>query len=75
MSPQPVYSPSAACPNRAESMIRDPGRHAAHTDAPALARRCGDALRVGQTSAAEQVVDDAGGPDSVPDAGAPQVVA
>ena len=33
-------------------MIRDPGRHAAHTDAPALARRCGEALRVGQTSAA-----------------------
>jgi len=56
-------------------MIRDPGRHAAPTDAPALARRCGEALRVGQTSAAEQVVDDAGGPDSVPDAGAPQVVA
>ena len=40
-------------------MVRDPGRRAADTDAPVLARRYGDALRVGQTSAAEQVVDDA----------------
>ena len=40
-------------------MIEDPHHRAAHTAAPVLARRYGDALRVAQTSAAEQVVDDA----------------
>ncbi|MDP1848522.1 MAG: diguanylate cyclase [Solirubrobacteraceae bacterium] len=40
-------------------MTRDPAHGAAHTDAPILSRRYGDALRVAQTSAAEQVVDDA----------------
>jgi len=40
-------------------MSREPGHRAAHSDAPVLARRYGDALRVAQISAAEQVVEDA----------------
>jgi diguanylate cyclase (GGDEF)-like protein len=40
-------------------MIPDPGRRATDADAPLLARRYGDALRIAQTAAAEQVVDDA----------------
>jgi hypothetical protein len=38
---------------------RDPARRVTDADAPLLARRYGDALRVAHTAAAEQVVDDA----------------
>ena len=40
-------------------MIGDPGRRSADAQATVLSRRYVDALRVAQTSAAEQVVDDA----------------
>lgn len=40
-------------------MIRDPERRAPDADAPVLARRYADALRIARTAAAEQVVDDA----------------
>jgi diguanylate cyclase (GGDEF)-like protein len=38
-------------------MIADPARRAGDGDAPLLARRSGDALRVAQTAAAERIVD------------------